>query len=128
MIIKLETKRNVELHLPAYMRVFWIGEDLMQFAREVGGSPLPGGELLQRKVGVIAIGVINATLRWRLGRAIADLLVVKKLKQERRFRCLRVVAAPKNLLIGSIVLVHGAAIIVYFAGNCNFSRCKKRKG
>ncbi len=101
----------------------------MQFAREVGGSPLPGGELLQRKVGVIAIGVINATLRWRLGRAFADLLVVKKLKQERRWiRCLRVVAAPKNLLIGSIVLVHGAAIIVYFAGNCNFSRCKKRKG
>jgi hypothetical protein len=46
----------------------------MQFAREVGGSPLPGGELLQRKVGVIAIGVINATLRWRSG-AIQNIVV-----------------------------------------------------
>ncbi len=46
----------------------------MQFAWEVGGSPLPGGELVQWKVGVITIGVINATLRWRSG-AVEDIVV-----------------------------------------------------
>ena len=40
-----------------------IGENLMQFAWEVGGSSLPDGELLQWKIGIIAIGVIDPAQR-----------------------------------------------------------------
>jgi hypothetical protein len=48
-----------------YVRIFVVGENLMQFAWEVGGSPLSGGQLLQWKIGIIAIGVIDPTLRRR---------------------------------------------------------------
>jgi len=55
----------------------------MQFARKVGGRPLSGGKLFQWKVGIIAIGVIDSTLRRSIA---AHTVVTEGCRQYRRSR------------------------------------------